>query len=359
MFIRKTAKSTITYVVSNSDAMKTKKSLGLAMLSALTAMILFSPTALAAPQPTSLNLNIQGIITNGGSQFYTFSGGTVVGGEILGTDVSGSNINYQVTAFVHGLSTGGQGTIMVSGSNSGQGNGDDHDHSWNSGTMVTIRINGETPAAIFPLDQYANNCNPNAAKCTSEIPLLFTGTAAISSSGQRVTVPVAIESPYWNPFGGPIMIASLDSATAPSLYLVVTSKSAAILWSGVVLQGIMTGTYGSETVSGAYQTKSTSTENLVSGTEYDFGSMTFASMSDSALNAMGGFAGKTTIATAGSFDCAPILGLPEGTCTATGASSSGSFFLSAGHGHFIKGTYDTAWSVPSLTTMTTATATVS
>jgi hypothetical protein len=360
--------------------MKTKTSLGLAMLSAITALMILAPSTVAASQSSPLTLQVQGIITNGGNQLYNFAGGTVVGGEILGTALTtGSSISFQFTASVHGLSTSGSGSISVPTSNSGSGgnggngwgnnngnggngwgnNGDSKtspsSRSSNQGTSVQISITGQESVAVFPLNPDGSSC---ASQCNSEIPLVFSGVATIQSGGNTVTAPVVVESPYWNPFGGAIFITTTDAAA--SLSIVVTYTSATILWTGVQLQGYMFGSLGTTQVSGAYSTTSTSFENLFTGVETDAGTMTFAGMTPSSLNAVGGFLGKTTIppiGTGGSFDCSTLFGFPEGTCTATGASSSGSFLLFA-HGSSIKGTYSTAWSVPSLTTTTSVSASV-
>jgi hypothetical protein len=362
--------------------MKTKTSVSIAVLSAVTALMILSPTTMAASQSTQLSLSVQGIITNGGSQFYNIGGGTVLAGEINGSVLAaGSTISFQMTASVHGLSTSGSGSITVpsaesggygngngNGNGYGNGNGQGNGHFQHQGLSVQLSINGEVAAAVFPLNSDGSNC---ASQCTSEIPLVFTGMATIQDGSASMTAPVMIENPYWNPFGGPIFITTMDSPPylmgLPSLSIVATYSSANILWSGVQLQGVMYGTLGSGSsavqVMGAYSTTSTSFENLVSGTETDFGSMTFSGMTPSSLNVQGGFAGKTTIpsdtplGSGGSFDCAPILGFPEGTCTATGASSTGSFNL-YGHGTSIRGTYSTIWSVPSLTTMTSVSATL-
>ena len=361
--------------------MKTKTSLGLAMLSAVTALMILSPGTIAASQPTNLSLTVQGVITNGGSQFYNFGGGTVLAGEINGTVLAqGSSINFHVSANVRGLSTSGSGSISLASSSSGGGWG--WGSGWGSGLApsdlwgqgglsVQISITGQTAAAVFPLNLVGAVPADCVSQCNSEIPLLFTGTATIQNGSASITEPVIVENPYWNPFGGPIFITTMDSQAYlggyPSLSLVATYSSATILWTGVQLQGFMYGSLGTGTsavqISGAYRTTSTSFENLLTGVETDAGIMTFSSMTPSSLGAVGGFFGKTTIpsdtpiGSSGSFDCAPVFGFPEGTCTATGASSSGSFLL-FGQGSSIGGTYSTTWSVPSLTTTTTVSASV-
>lgn len=332
--------------------MKTKRTIGIAVLSTIAAILLFSPTTFAASSSTPLNLSVQGMITNAGTQVYSFGGGSVVAGEILGTPL-GSSVNYQVNAYVHGLNTNGEGFI-----NTGS-------------TSVQITINGQVGEA-FPLGPPPDYA-PCTSGCNSEIPIFFTGVATVRGGGSSTAIPVLIESPYLNPFGNPIVISSTDGV---SIQMVVTYTRATITWMGVSVQGLVSGTYGSEQVVGAYSSTTFSQENLVSGVEHDTGSVSFTGMSDavtgapiSALNANGLLFGSTTIppiGTGGSFSCASdnpnpvfyIPTLPAGTCTATGATSSGTFSM-LGHGGTIKGTYATDWSVPSLFTSTTVTATVS
>jgi hypothetical protein len=227
------------------------------------------------------------------------------------------------------------------------------------GFSARIAITGVIPAAIFPITPTSptsyDNCDPKAQACNSEIPLFFTGIATVQSKGGSGSsqIPIAIESPYWNPFGGPIVITSLDSMTNPSIFLVVSYSSATIYWAGVQLQGGISGAFGTGSVSGSYSQSVNSWENLVSGSESDSGSIAFTGMTNPILNAKGGFFGHTTFTLAGKLDCPPEFGLTEETCIATGATSDGSFWMIGGHGSLISGTYHTVWSVPSLFTMTT------
>ncbi|MDG6951768.1 MAG: hypothetical protein JRN12_08025 [Nitrososphaerota archaeon] len=320
--------------------MKTKKSISLALLSTATALVLLTPGVFAAsPQP--LNMSISGMITNAGSQHYSIAGSHLVYGSYDGVPLSGP-VNYRVDATVSGLNTSGKASISL-----GEGS---------QSMKVSVQINGEIPAAVFPLTQSLSNCISN---CNSEIPLLFTGLATISGHGDSspTTLPVAIESAYWNPFGGPILITSL-SQTNPTLLLVVTYNMATIDWSQVVLEGAVSGTLGSAAITGGYATVTNSHENLVAGTEQDSGQIFLTEMSASSLNAAGKLSGTTTFTLAGSFDCSSLFGLPEGTCTATGASSSGNFQMTDATGGKIVGSYSTQWSVPSLFTTTTAIAQV-
>ena len=152
-------------------------------------------------------------------------------------------------------------------------------------------------------------------------------------------------------------------------------------WSGIIRAGakmvnavsnsvvpkitvILGGTFGAEPVGGYYTTVSNSQENLVVGTEQDSHLISFVGMSDPTLNAKGTFTGSTTFSLDGSFDCAnpssPLYfpGLPEGTCTATGATSLGTFQMTGGHGAHITGAFATQWSTPSLFTYTVVQGTV-
>lgn len=267
----------------------------------------------------------------------------MVQGSFNGNALPPGQISLSVSATVHGLNANGRGSL---GTFSGHGN--DGKHATN-GFSMQFTINGAIPAAVFPL-----NCDPTAQQCNSEIPLLFTGTATVQSGndGDPLRLPIVVESPYWNPFGGPILITSLDSTTDPTILLIVTYSRATIIWSGVQLAGGMAGTFGTVPVTGSYNQVTFSQENLVAGTESDAGSIVFTGMSPPTLNAHGAFVGHTAFSLAGSQDCTlwfGVLGLP---CTATGATSDGSFWM-VGQGTFITGTYHTVWSVPSLFTETT------
>ena len=324
-------------------------------------LLLFaSPAFAAGSNPPSngghsqpLSLTLQGEIVNAGSQNYQFHGGELVEGYIHGNSISGAHVSFDLQAYVHGLSVSGTGDLQLSPGGEG--------HSSNvADSMVNMQIiiTGAVPAAIFPITLTSptgySNCDPSSQKCNSEIPVFFTGVATLHSGDGHdpAQIPIGIESPYWNPLGGPIVITSLDNPTHPSILLIVTYDSATIGWSGVQLQGVLAGTYGTEGVTGSYGQTVFSQENLLTGTEFDAGFIAFAGMSDHTLNAHGGFLGHTTFTLAGGFDCSSEFQLPEGTCTATGATSNGSFLM-GGSGVTITGTYHTIWSVPSLFTQTT------
>lgn len=346
--IGKTEKSTIIRYPVIYDAMKTKKSLTITLLSVATALAILSPSALAASsQPLSLAGG--GVIMNSGNQHYVIQGGQLVSGEFLGTPISSGRASFSLSADVNGLTT--TGSASFSGPNG------------KSQLSMNVAIVDEVPAQTFPLDLTnppTYNCQTG---CTSEVPFFFVGFASLSVSGSAsTTIPVVIESAYWNPFGGPIIIASADALTnspdtLPALLLVVTYNIATIDWSNVQLAGTIGGTLGSEVVTGSYATVTTSHENLFSGVEHDSGQISLFGMSDGALNVAGPLNGHTSFSLAGSVDCSYLTGVP-GTCVLTGASSSGSFQMSGAAGLKVHGTFATDWSVPSLTTVTTVKAQV-
>jgi len=352
------------------------------LVAGLFCLMLFASPAFASSghvnHQQSLSLTLTGMISNPGSQGYELGGGKLVQGMLFNQPLTSGHVEFDLDANVRGLGATGSGSLEVSTSSSdgdggqqgGQGNGhqddgDHGDHSNGVGFSARISITGTIPAAIFPITVTSpttySSCDPSSQSCNGEIPLFFTGVATIDGHGSDAPaqIPIAIESPYWNPFGGPILITSLDSITTPSIFLVVSYDRASIDWDRVQLQGQLAGTYGTEAVTGSYGQVVNSQENLVLGKEFDTGTIAFVGMSDPTLNANGWFLGHTSFNLAGSFDCSSEFGLPEGTCTATGATSHGAFWMSGGQKIDITGTYYTVWSVPSLFTLTTVMAAVS
>jgi hypothetical protein len=320
-------------------AMKTKRTISLTMLSVFTALAILSPSALAASS-TPLSLSMSGIITNAGNQHYVMSGGALVYGEFGGQPISASSISFSLVSQVTGLKTSGSASISA------------------PGLSANIVISGEVPASVFPLDGSGNSCDPAVAACNSEVPFMFTGLAVVHASGQTpFDLPVAIESAYFNPFGGPIVITSLDSPTSPALLLVVTTNTATIDWIGVQVQGVVAGSYGSATVGGFYTTTTNSHEDLVNAIEQDHGQIVFSGMNVPQLDAKGTLSSTTTFSPNGGVDCSALTGI-AGTCLLTGASSAGSFQMVGQQGLKISGSFATTWSVPSITTSTTASAAV-
>lgn len=329
---------------------------GTVAIAALFCLILSASPALAASaradssSSAPLSLGLSGMIVNAGQQHYTMRGGALVSGSIEGSPLAQSDtVDFSLNAMVHGLGTTGVASLAVMGAD---------------GAVVfsaQIPIGGEVAAAVFPLDPVTfANCNPNTEACNSEIPVLFIGIATVHILGMRqpLKIPFAIESPYWNPAGGPIVIAGGASLASPDFAFVVAYTTATIDWTGVQLQGLAAGTLGTNPVNGYYAQSVNSHEDLVAGTEQDLGSIAFTGMSNTVLNARGTFSGQTTISYTGSQDCSSEFGLPSGTCLATGATSMGAFQMVGGRGAKIAGTYGTEWSVPSLFTATLVTAAV-
>ena len=296
-----------------------------------------------------------GVITNAGSQQNTLAGGQAVAdGYIFSTAIAaGTQVNFKLSASVAGLTTSGSGELGLS---------DGKGKRWGNLQGVTIKITGEVPAATFPLD-FSNPDNFMCqSNCNSEIPFWFTGIASVVTQGNHgsstQSIPILIESAYWDPLGAPIVIASADDGA--SIFLVLTYTTATINWTGVEVDGVLTGTYGTATVSGAYTTVTNSFENLLAGTEQDSGQISFYGFAVPQLNAKGDLKGSTTFTNAGGVDCSMqdgSTGVP-GTCLLTGASSAGTFNMQLSQGGKISGTYGTIWSVPSTFTATTVTATV-
>lgn len=321
-----------------------------------------------------LTLGLGGLVTNAGTQHYELSGGKLVSGSFMGNPLSAGHLGFSLDATVQGFSISGEGSLKLStgsgenghhdghdGSNLNNGNNGGDENNGNGGISLQISITGAVPAAIFPLTS-TGNCVISSGTCNSEIPLLFTGVATFDSGngGAPGPLPIGIESAYWSPFHGPIVITSLDDPINPTLFLVVTYDEATIHWSGVQLQGEILGTFGTESVSGGFVQTTDSFENLVTGHEFDRGTIAFA-MSDPALTSQGFFIGHSSFDLTNSFDCTqpPLsLPLPPGTCTATGLTSDGFFHMENSQDATISGSYHTVWTVPALSTTTTVSASV-
>jgi hypothetical protein len=186
---------------------------------------------------------------------------------------------------------------------------------------------------------------------------------------QTVPETLQIESPYFNPFGAPLLLASVDS----SIVIAATYTRGNIVWSGTQIGGSISGTLVSTqgqghdgsvrpndesskqatvTVSGNYLLKTLEHENLVTGTAVDEGTISWSSMTPSSLNARGDYNGNSTIPIAPSADCSPT-GLP-GTCTMTTFQSAGHFRMNG-----MSGKYSTEWGIPGLLPVSTVSASVS
>ncbi len=297
------------------------------------AMLLGGTTAAFAATPTqTLNASMQGAVTNLGNQTYAYSGGQVVyayiGGQPLDTNTG--SIRFSVFANQNGMNTNGFGNIQFSGTVSGM----------QVSVTGTFGINGEDMGAGLPA-----NCTTT---CTEVLPFDFIGSSNVrmTMGGQSVPETLVVESPYWNPYGGPIYLVSPDSA----IVIVATYTQATILWTGAQTGGYISGTLGSNPVSGTFSQTSIENENLVTGTATDTGTIQF-NTNIASLNSRGTYSGSDYIPSAGSSDCSPAT-LPY-TCTLTGFQSNGNFRAPG-----MSGTYSTSWGVPAYGFTSTVSATV-
>jgi len=330
--------------------------LGRFVFAGLLCLLLFaSPVTLAATStahenqagPTQLLLGLEGAITGAGNQHYELNGGQLLSGTVDNQPVSPGKVSFDIDADVIGLTVSGHGTLQLP-----------------SGFQARITINDAVPAAYFPI-----GCDPTVmGACDSEIPLVFTGMASVQTGkGDPMQLPIGIESAYWDPLGLSIVLTSLNTVGF-TFSLVVSYNTATISWTGVQLDGGFAGSLGSEPVEGLYHQVTYSQENLLKGTESDFGSIAFYGASDTTLDGQGFFFGHTSFTLAEEEPCSavfptgsPIFDLPPSIlshCIATGATSNGVFFMAGGHGSFIFGTYNTVWTVPSIGTATTVIASV-
>ena len=188
--------------------------------------------------------------------------------------------------------------------------------------------------------------------CTSEIPELFMGgsfiTATIGGISQTLELPMGVESAYLNPFGGPIVISSLENPTSPAIFLVATYNVGRIDWYGVQMAGYAAGTFGKSTGQGSFLMNVNSKENLITGIEQDRGTISLTGVGPNGQNIQGTFKGTSVVPMLGATDCSAQFGLPSGTCTMTGLNSTGIMNLHGGNYHII-GAYHTIWNIPAVT----------
>jgi hypothetical protein len=297
------------------------------------------------PSQQLVELSLQGLVVDSGPQNYQLSGGLIVRGSLFGVPIKSGSLSYEMNAEVSGLSAHGISSLalrveLVNGS---------------SVSLEAMgRINESVPATEFPL-----GCGqPHAPGCTSEIPALFVGldhvSYSIGDSRQRLMLPIGIESAYLNPFGGPILLTSLESATSPAIFIEANYSSATIHWRNVLLAGNVTGTFDSSQVSGVFSMHVRSFENLVTGVERDRGRIILSGVVPNGKPVVGTFQGISIIPpenATNSLPCSDLPGWPQGflsgTCTATGLTSMGTMNLHSGKIH-ITGTYETIWSTPAV-----------
>lgn len=308
--------------------------------------LLGGTTAAFADTPRTLNATVTGAVTNLGNQIYNVDGGQVVGGFLFGNPVDPSaTIQYSLQATIDGPSTRGSATVQISETVGGTP----------LGITGTFSVNGIDMAYGLPV-----GCTTD---CQSVLPFDFIATSSNVQMTQGTTTTTGplvllIESPYMNPFGGPIYLVSITPTTgAPDgmVYIAATYTQGTILWMGSQTGGTITGNLGPGTnpVSGSFTQTSYEYENLVTGTAYDAGNIKFSSMTPSLLNAQGYYSGTSTIPQTGATDCSALTGAPEGTCYFTGFQSNGNFMMGG-----ITGTYKCTWGSPAYAFVSTVIASV-
>jgi hypothetical protein len=300
--------------------------------------LLGGANAAFASNSQTLTTTVIGGVSNLGTQTYHVKGGQTAFAMIAGQmiDPTTANLKYSMTVTQDGLTTDGSATLRFSGMTTGGAN---------VSVSGTFDINSIVPAAELPM-----GCSTN---CQSALPFFFLGTSShvrmtVAGATQIVSETMQIESPYFNPWGAPIVLASMDN----SIVIAATYTKGDIKWTGTTVGGAMLGTLGTTTASGMFNMTSNESENLVTGNSTDRGTISFSSMTPSSLNAKGHYVGTSTIPTTGTSDCSVLTGIP-GTCTETGFQSTGQFTMSG-----ISGSYNTSWGVPALGFSASVSATV-
>jgi hypothetical protein len=309
-------------------------------LTSIAILFLLGGTSAAfASSSQTLSTTMIGGVSNLGTQVYSVNGGQTAFAMIAGQSINPStaNLRYDLMVTQYGLNTKGFATLQFSGTTTGGAN---------VSVSGTFNINSIVPAAELPL-----GCTTN---CQSALPFFFLGTSSnvrmtVAGTTQTVSETMQIESPYFNPFGAPIVLASTDN----SIIIAATYTKGSIMWAGTNVGGVMIGTLGNTKTSGTFNMTSGELENLVTGNSIDAGTISFSSMTQSSLDAKGFYVGTSTIPTTGTSDCSAMTGIP-GTCTETGFQSIGQFTMSG-----ITGSYNTMWGVPALGFSSSVSATVS
>jgi hypothetical protein len=287
-----------------------------------------------ASTPTAFTLNVSsGTVTNIGNQTYNFSGGyvveAVVGNETLD---AGATLTFTVSAQVDGLSTSGSATFDLTG--------------MNGSTAVTA--NGSLSIDyMYAAEDFPSGCTTT---CNSALPLFFmsssSATYSIGGVATNDTSGFDLESPYFNPWGAPIVLVSNDG----NILIVATYAVGTIQWSGTQIGGSITGSLGGSSVTGIFNDTSQESEDLVAGTANDSGTTALTGMSPSFLDVSGTYSGTSTIPTPGGSDCSTELmipGITYGVCTETGFDSTGSASMQNSQVS-VTGSYDTTWAVPAI-----------
>ena len=299
-----------------------------------------------------LSLTMTGGISSVGGQTYIMSQhGPAAYASVQGQalDSGSAQLDSSLVVNVHGSSVSGRASIHLSGTSAGQ----------------RVQLEGKVSlSGMIPIELF-----PDGSAIPSAFTGLLTGTLSVGGSRSSISLPVSLESPFINPFGGPVVLASADGS---SLVLASNYQSASIVYSSVqVLTVSVTGTVGQTPVTGGTATLTTwAVENLKAGTETEVGTIAFAGMTPDSLNSKGLYWGSSIIPSQSNcdttygfspctMDCTSAVNLligvptldmsklPAGLCIITGFISSGHFFTN-GQGVSISGTYTTVWDIPAV-----------
>lgn len=291
-----------------------------------------------------------GTVLDFGDQTYAVSGGQVVAAAVGGVVLDpGATVTFSLSAQVVGLKISGTATFDLQGTAGGVP----------VSASGQVMITGALSVAEAG-EAGAQACGTAGNPC-GEIPVLFGGgsliqttTGGVASSDHTV---FEVENPYFNPFGAPIILASADG----EILIIAIYSVGTIQWQGSEVGGPMVGVIGTSTpVSGMLGLVSNEQEDLVAGTAVDSGTITFSSMTPSALDMSGTYTGSDTIPPpTPQDDCSSMFGLPAGSgvCTMTGFDSQGSYQMSQGT-LSVAGTYSTVWTVPAVAFTSTSSAVV-
>lgn len=299
------------------------------------ALVLLAGSSIAyASTPVQLNANFAGGVIDAGNQKYRVEGGTVVLASFLGNplDPAYLEFEYSLRAEVTGSSVTGRASLELESNEEGS----------DLEIKGEVDINGAIGVAVGP----------------SQIPFYLTGTGTLSveqdETEQEIDVLMLFESPYWNPFGNPILITTVDS----SLVIVTTYTRGTIDWSYVATGAFVFGQLDEQPFSGTFTQIAKAHEDLVAGTEKDSGTITLDGL-PGVGPLSGDYRGESVIpagGTPGGLGCEAFPAeLQTLVCTSTALNSTGELKLK-GDGLKLSGEYVTVWSEPAITFTGTLTA---
>src|SRR5713226_1609653 len=115
-----------------------------------------------------LSLTLSGGILDSGTQHYSHSGGVLAAAFVGGIpiDPSSAHLGYSLNAVISGFAVQGQATFTLT---------------YLDSTGAHVQIDGSAPINdMIPAELFPFTCTPGV-DCTSGIPWLFMGTAAITT----------------------------------------------------------------------------------------------------------------------------------------------------------------------------------